>query len=95
MAHFLSTLEAENAANRLGHSVGVYFILDHFVLQPAETAALAGKSRLPVCRPPARSEPSPCPADLVRLHALKLLPTFAARAKSLNPPGRGLARRRL
>jgi hypothetical protein len=91
MAHLLSTLEAEN---RLGYNVGVYFILDPFVLQPAETAVLPGKSRLPFCRPPAGSEPSPCPADSVRLHALKLLPTFAARAKSLNPPGRCLALRR-
>jgi hypothetical protein len=94
MARFLFTLEAENAADRLGYNVGVCFILDPFVLQPAETAVLAGKSRLPVGRRPAGSEPSPCPADSVRLHALKLLPTFAARAKSLNPPGRGLALRR-
>lgn len=81
--HFTSTL------------VPAIIFLDDFVLQPAAMAALSGKNRRPVCRPPAGSESSPCPTDSVGLHAAKLWSAFAAGAQSLKPSGRCLQLRRV
>jgi len=73
--------------------LGLCFIIDSFVLQSAEMASFSGKRLFPVCPPPARFEPSPCPTDSVRLYAAKLLSTFAVQASPLNLSGRRLALR--